>query len=570
MKGSQKIRDLVIVSGFLGSGKTTLLNRLLAHPALARTAVLINEFGDIPLDHLLVDSVEDDIIVLDNGCVCCTVRDNLVAAIIGLHERAARGLVPDFDRIILETTGLADLDALLRLLCNNRELAGIVALKGVVTALDLVSGGATVSAHREALTQLILADVIVLTKSDIAAADQRDATLGAARDWIGSTVILDGADLAALLDAMASLGQPKGLMARHEMPLAPPATPSGASSLPHGLQCQSFRAHGSISRIQFEGWLGALCAEHGGNIVRIKGLVRISDDERPLFVQTVRDTLFPTFHLDSWPDGEVGTRLVLFFSSLEIEALTASFVAATTCQWSNPIPVPEQRSFDAPYAGWAEVISQVSAWAIDLAQYIETVPPWLLHGIHNPWSRSASHVPSWQILELAKDARMMDAVHAKLGNDVILFDSELIFAQAHSLVPLNPPGSFPVEPLSGCSVIIPLTGNCRIEVEHHRTSCPASEALPLQASENATLITTDAGAAAVLALRYMPATAKFVRDERHPAHQRRRMRQLLIDSTSFPLWQISGKDHAGNDFVTGFNSVTSRWSVFPSLPRVIN
>ena len=164
----------------------------------------------------------------------------------------------------------------------------------------------------------------------------------------------------------------------------------------------------------------------------------------------------------------------------------------------------------------------------------------------------------------------MHAVHNELGSDVILFDSELIFALPQSPVPLDPPGCFPVEPLSGCSMIIPLTGNCCIEVENHRTSCQSGETLPFQASVNATLIASDAGAAAVLALRYMPATAKFVRDEHHPAHQERRMRQLLIDSTSFPLWQISGKDHAGNDFITGFNPATSRWSVFPSLSRAVN
>ncbi len=159
---------VIVLTGFLGAGKTSLLNRLLKDPALAGSAVLINEFGDIGLDHLLVEKVDDTVLLLASGCLCCTIRGDLIDSLGDLLERRAAGTVPAFDRIIIETTGLADPAPILQTLTAHPMLAETVVLDGVVTLVDAVNGLSTLDNHRESVRQVAVADRLVLTKTDLA------------------------------------------------------------------------------------------------------------------------------------------------------------------------------------------------------------------------------------------------------------------------------------------------------------------------------------------------------------------------------------------------------------------
>ena len=168
-----------MLTGFLGAGKTTLLNRLLKDPALAETAVIINEFGDVALDHLLVEYIGDNMVLLQSGCLCCTMRGDLVDAL----ETLLRDLDNrrcTFRRVLLETTGLADPAPVLHTAMAHPYLLLRYRLDGVVTVVDAVNGEATLDAHAEAVKQAAVADRIVLTKTDLADAEQRDAHRGAA------------------------------------------------------------------------------------------------------------------------------------------------------------------------------------------------------------------------------------------------------------------------------------------------------------------------------------------------------------------------------------------------------
>src|SRR6185436_7909905 len=156
-----------VITGFLGSGKTTLLSRLLRDPALNRTAVIVNEFGEVGLDHLLVESSDEEIVLLEGGCLCCKVRGDLVRTAGELLERRARGAA-SFDRIVVETTGLADPAPILQALMTDREIAKALRLESVIATVDCAAGGATLDAHPESVKQAALADRIVLTKSDLA------------------------------------------------------------------------------------------------------------------------------------------------------------------------------------------------------------------------------------------------------------------------------------------------------------------------------------------------------------------------------------------------------------------
>src|SRR5258706_12145288 len=156
-----------VLTGFLGSGKTTLLRKLLQHPDMARTAVIINEFGEIPLDHLLVESSSEDMITLNSGCLCCTVRGDLTDTLRNLYLKRAKQEIPEFDRVVIETTGLADPAPILHTLMNDPVLAARFRLDGVVTTVDAVNAQSQLDTHLESVKQAAVADRIVLTKSDL-------------------------------------------------------------------------------------------------------------------------------------------------------------------------------------------------------------------------------------------------------------------------------------------------------------------------------------------------------------------------------------------------------------------
>src|SRR5688572_9842166 len=156
-----------VITGFLGSGKTTLLSRLLRDPALARTAVIVNEFGEVGLDHLLVEASDEEVILLEGGCLCCKVRGDLARTAGDLLARRARGEAA-FDRIVIETSGLADPAPILQALMTDREIADALRLESVIATVDCAAGGATLDAHPQSVKQAALADRIVLTKTDLA------------------------------------------------------------------------------------------------------------------------------------------------------------------------------------------------------------------------------------------------------------------------------------------------------------------------------------------------------------------------------------------------------------------
>jgi G3E family GTPase len=168
-KSSERL-PVSLITGFLGSGKTTLLNRLLRHPGMADSAVIINEFGEVGLDHLLVEAVEGEVAVLASGCVCCTMRSDLETTLRGLLARRDRDEVPPFRRVLVETTGLADPAPIIQLMLNNPLLSHFVRLDAVVTTVDAVHAQGQLDAHGEAVKQVAIADRLLLTKTDLAEA----------------------------------------------------------------------------------------------------------------------------------------------------------------------------------------------------------------------------------------------------------------------------------------------------------------------------------------------------------------------------------------------------------------
>jgi len=324
---------LTILTGFLGAGKTTLLNRLLAAPELADTLVLINEFGEVGIDHLLVENVEGDMIVMSSGCICCSIRGDLVAALEDALRKLDNGRIRPFRRLVLETTGLADPAPILHTIMSHPYLTLRYRLDGVVTLVDAVNGAATLDAHEEAVKQAAVADRLVIAKSDLPEGaarfeelDQRLARLNpAARRllaWEASpAALLD----CGLFDASGKIPQvaewlnDEAVAAAHE-----------AHHHDHGHAAPDVNRHDAHIRAfcvssdapltpqAFDMFIEILRQAHGPNLLRVKGIVGLTDDrERPVAVHGVQHVFHPPHRLAAWPDADRRTRLVFIVNDLD-------------------------------------------------------------------------------------------------------------------------------------------------------------------------------------------------------------------------------------------------------------
>ena len=252
-----------VLTGFLGSGKTTLLRRALRSPSLSDTAVIINEIGEIGIDHHLVDFVEGGVIELPGGCLCCAVREDLARTLRGLLDRRAAGELRVFRRIVIETTGLADPAPVLYTLGADPMLDHCLTLAGVVTLVDAVSGAATLDRFPEAARQVALADTIVISKTDLTPLGSKlAARLDQLNDRAARVAACDAADPGALLFGAGSRVSPQIL----------PAEPAAVHS--HGIDAFAVQLCGEISRLEFARALGGLARERGNDLLRVKGIVR--------------------------------------------------------------------------------------------------------------------------------------------------------------------------------------------------------------------------------------------------------------------------------------------------------
>lgn len=335
---------LAVITGFLGAGKTTLLNRLLQDPALDGTVVIMNEFGEIGLDHLLVESVDEGMLLLSSGCLCCSIRGDLIATLEDLLQRRDAGEV-SFRRVIIETTGLADPAPILHTLIHHPFLGQRFALSGVITLVDAVNGAQTLDAHPEAIKQLAVADRLVLTKVDLLGdASAEQALRARLRRLNPAAPVLDAAageaTASRLLDA--GLYDVDGKIADVREWLAAEAfdDPHGEGAHDHRHHHHGHHEHGhhhhdvnrhdarirafclstpsAIGRGRFDSFLDLLRSAHGPNLLRVKGIVRIADDPgRPVIVHGVQHLFHTPITLPQWPDADHSTRLVFILRDLD-------------------------------------------------------------------------------------------------------------------------------------------------------------------------------------------------------------------------------------------------------------
>jgi len=299
-----------VITGFLGSGKTTLLSRLLRDPAFARTAVIINEFGAVGLDHLLVESSDEQILMLEGGCVCCTVRGDLVRTAGDLLARRAAGAVTPFERIVIETTGLADPAPIVHALMTDLDIADALRLESVIATVDAATGAATLDAHPESVKQAALADCIVVTKSDLAdpAANGLAARLQALNPAAPKLTAVHGA-----VEATRLFDGPAYDPARYD-----PALYEAPAHRHGGINTFCLRREQPLHAATLSLFLQVVAEHCGAKLLRLKGLVDVVESPgRPAVIHGVQHVFHPPAWLDGWPDKDRSTRIVVISQGLD-------------------------------------------------------------------------------------------------------------------------------------------------------------------------------------------------------------------------------------------------------------
>jgi G3E family GTPase len=319
---------VALLTGFLGSGKTTLLKRMLADPGFGDTAVIINEFGEVGLDHHLIEHVADDVVLLPSGCLCCAMKGELAAALRDLQSRRGRGLIPPFRRVVVESSGLADPYPVISTIKADPVLRHHFRLGTVLTTVDAVNGSETLDRHLESVRQAAIADTLILTKTDLAdAADIMALKVRLANLNPAAPIVRTGdntIDLAALLMEAGAASWFKATLEYTETQL------SGRKAMEHhrqGIRSFSITIDAPLDWTAFGIWLTMLINRHGARILRVKGILSLKDEANPVAVHGVQHLVHPPQHLRAWPDGDRRSKLVFIVDGIEPDQLRRSLAA---------------------------------------------------------------------------------------------------------------------------------------------------------------------------------------------------------------------------------------------------
>lgn len=317
-----------VITGFLGSGKTTLLNRLLQDPAMAGAAVIINEFGEIGLDHLLIATPNENTVLLSSGCICCTVRGDLVNTLRDLDKQRREGELPPFDRVLIETTGLADPVPIVQTVVVDEKLAPQYRLDSVITLVDAVNGAGQLDTQPESRKQAAIADRLLVSKADLADATavgrltERLAVINPGAEILESVhgriapEVLFGAAIAA-----ASRAAEVRRWLQEDRYVRVEAR-QGLSAHDDGIRSYSLVLDQQVTRAGLTAWLTALASLRGAELLRVKGLLNVEGE--PVAVHAVQTLIHEPVYLQQWPDADRRSRLVFITRNMTREAVEAT------------------------------------------------------------------------------------------------------------------------------------------------------------------------------------------------------------------------------------------------------
>jgi G3E family GTPase len=332
---------ITVLTGFLGSGKTTVLDYLGRTGALSRTLVLVNEFGEVGLDHELLVPIDDDTLVaVNSGCICCTIRTDLVQTLSEAPWRYARSGKRWFDKVIIETTGIADPAPILQTIIGDEQVASQYMLAGVLTTVDAVNGIATLDHHIEAVKQVAVADRILLTKTDLLD-DSAHSLETAIRQYAPAapiSAVIDGQAQADWIFGFQAYGLENKssdveawLAGDFKTQVSDAVNAHGHGehdrSRHGGVQASSLVFDDPVDAALFESCLTMLMQFRGQDLLRVKGIIHVAGLDRPMVIHGVQHVFHPPQLLESWPGDDRRTRLVVIAQDLDHAELLGCFSA---------------------------------------------------------------------------------------------------------------------------------------------------------------------------------------------------------------------------------------------------
>jgi len=320
-----------VITGFLGSGKTTILKHLLAQDGMADSAVIINEFGEIGLDHLLVERLDGETVVLASGCVCCALRSDLETTLRSMLARMRKGQIPPFSRVLVETTGLADPAPICQMLLNNPLVSHFFRLDMLIATIDAVHGADQLRDRAEAVKQAAMADRLLMTKTDLVdagATESLQAALAALNPGARRLAVRQG--VVAPAELFGGSGFDPATKTRDVQAwLAAPEAPAGQGHHQGdhrhqaGIRAFSLTFEAPLDWRQFQARLGQLRHEHGASLLRLKGILNLEGTAGPVVVQGVHHVFHPPVELERWPDADRRSRLVCITDGLDEAVIRA-------------------------------------------------------------------------------------------------------------------------------------------------------------------------------------------------------------------------------------------------------
>ncbi|WP_266096510.1 CobW family GTP-binding protein [Rubrobacter marinus] len=323
---------MTVVTGFLGSGKTTLLSRVLSDPSMSDTAVLVNEFGKVGLDHHLLRRADEKTVLLGHGCVCCTTRDDLVEAMLGLLDEEGRGEIPPLKGVVVETTGLADPAPILYTVFSHPVLQHHYRVDRVICTVDAVNGALHLDRNAESTKQIAAADVAVLTKTDVSDAGTVDALRARIRGINPS---------ARVLEAPFGDVRPEELFGDGSTDPSGPRAPAvdlGDGGHVSETHSTSLTFDGPVDWTAFGTWFSMLLHARGEDVLRVKGLLDVGGPG-PVLLNGVQHVIHPPDHLEEWPDGDHESRIVFITRGIRAEEIVDSLETFSGLIGARPQPL---------------------------------------------------------------------------------------------------------------------------------------------------------------------------------------------------------------------------------------
>lgn len=543
--------EICLITGALGSGKTTLLNNLLRSSQLCGSMVLINEFGDIGLDHEIVREVAEDVVLLSSGCLCCSLKGDLRDELTRIVEDISSGKLLVSGPIIIETTGLADPIPILQLINSDEVLQHHMAIKNVTTVVDAINIQNQVKEFTEVENQVVFADILAISKTDMASiADQS----------ISLTIIDQLNPLAKRFEVREEHGMAKlidALTSPYKRKIKLPNIKK-EHNLINEEQISSFvfEIEKTVQTDNFLLWVQLLVQSQGERLLRMKGIVPFNDGK--YYVHCTGPLFYPREPLRGIYNRDRG-KLIFISRGLNEVSVAESFQHICGDQIlefeSTQGFIKESISSGFTYIDIHPKITKKIKKIFSQKQ-IESICPYLLWGVHNPWSLASNHFDSWSILELCEDSKILEEIRKILGKNINLIGSEIITEQTpwllheEGIVVAQEACYMPVEPDRALACRIPLypyqghTANSKI-VLHNLTQnwfCKKKEKKW-----------------AYLVLYFSDSQALFNRSNLHPANIKSAISRPLANTAAMPIWLVSGEGGAKNNYVTGYSRPQAEW-----------